>query len=330
MIHHKNLKENYDATNIYSKKLISGKVTATAGIRNPHNLNMVYGHAANRIEILRALEKQNKFKLIWYIIFFVLGAVCLIIEPKSWFYVLDLYVLLFNVDLASRGKLIGVYLGILECFMYVYISYISGLYGEIIKMLAISVPLNIFTIISWTKNIKEQKKKTNKKQDEENTVVIRKLKKSTLIWIPLILAIIYIPSFFGLKALGTNALIFSAGALTLTIFNKILNGLRFKESWLFGIASSMISFGMWIQVMLSSINSSGFNIIELPVILSMLAYLSNSFYGYNMWKSMYRKIAINGGEVLAMRKLKINKIIKLRRQYQKFIWNKKVDISKNS
>ena len=328
MIIHKNLKNNKDDNHNYSRRLIRGNVTATRGVTNPHNLTTVYGHAANRIEVLRALEKQNKFRLIWYTIFFVLGIVCLILEPKSWFYVLDLYVLLFNIDLASQGKLIGVYLGILECFMYVYISYISGLYGEIIKMLAISVPLNVFTIINWSKNLKQQKNK--QKTDDENSVTIRKLNKSTILWVPLILIVIYVPSFFGLKALNTSALIFSAGALTLTIFNKILNGLRFKESWIFGIASSIISFVMWLEVMLSSINTTGFNIIELPVVLSMVACLSNSFYGYSMWKSMYRKIAVNGGEVLAIRKLKIKKIIKLRRQYQKFIWNKEVDTNKNS
>ena len=328
MIHHRNLKEDIDISNKYSRKLISGKVTATAGIRNPHNLSMVYGHAANRIEVLRALEKQNKFRLIWYSIFIILGAVCLFIEPKSWFYVLDLYVLLFNIDLASQGKLIGVHLGILECFMYAYISYVSGLYGEIIKMLAISVPLNIFTVISWTKNLKEQKN-TSYKSDNDSAVIIRKLDKKTLTWLPLILIALYVGSYFGLKALNTSALIFSAGALACSIFNKILNGLRFKESWIFGIISSIISTIMWVEVFIASL-VSGFNIMEIPVILSMIACLTNSFYGYSMWKSMYRKIAVNGGEILAMRKIKINRIIKLRRQYQKLIWNKQIDIQKNS
>lgn len=330
MIHHRNLKQNYDATNQYSRKLINGKVTATAGIRNPHNFSMVYGHAANRIEVLRALEKQNKFRLIWYVSFIFLGIACLFIEPTCWFYVLDLFVILINVDLASQGKLIGIYVGIIECFMYAYICYISGLYGEVIKMFIINVPLNIFTIINWTKNLKEQQKTHYQKNDEENTVVIRKLKKTSIFWIVPTFAALYIASYFGLQLLNTSALMFSAAALACTIFNKILNGLRFKESWSFSIASNIISTGMWIQVMLSGVNSGAISLIELPALLSTFACLANSFYGYSMWKSMYRKIAVNGGEVLAMRKIKINKIIKLRRQYQKLIWNKKIDINKNS
>ena len=330
MIHHKDLQEEFNISKKYSRKLISGKVTATAGIRNPHNFTMVYGPAANRIEVLRALEKQSKFRLIWYSIFFILGLACLIAEPKSWFYVLDLFVLLFNVDLASQGKIVGVYIGILECFMYVYISFISGLYGEVIKMLVINVPLNIFTIINWTKNLKEQKINANKSTKNEKTVIIRKLNKKSILWIAPTLIVLYIASFFGLKLLGTSALIFSAGALACTIFNKILNGLRFKESWIFGIISSIISTGMWATVMFSNINTTGISLMELPVILSMLACLTNSFYGYMMWKSMYRKIAVNGGEILAIRKIKINKIIKLRRRYHKLFWNKEIDTNKNS
>ena len=330
MIHHQNLNEQFNISNKYSRKLISGKVTATAGIRNPHNFTMVYGSAANRIEVLRALEKQSKFRLIWYSIFLILGLVCLILEPKCWFYVLDLYVLLFNVDLASQGKISGVYLGIVECFMYVYISLISGLYGEVIKMLVINVPLNIFTIVNWTKNLKEQKNKPHKNTENNGSVIIRKLNNKSILWIVPAAIAIYAASFFGLKLLGTSALIFSAGALACTIFNKILNGLRFKESWIFSIMSSIISTGMWLQVMLSTIGTTGISLMELPVILGMIACLINSFYGYSMWKSMYRKIAVNGGKILAIRKVNIKRIIKLRRQFNNLRWNREVDVNKNS
>ncbi|MBR2909738.1 MAG: nicotinamide mononucleotide transporter [Clostridia bacterium] len=327
----RNLKEDINISQSYSKRLISGKVTATAGVRNPQTLKMTYGIGANRIEVLRALEKQNKYRLIWYLTFFVLGIVCLILEPKSWFYVLDLYILLFNIDLVSEGKLVGVYIGILECFMYAYICFESGLYGEIIKMLAISVPLNIFTIVSWTKNLKEQKKTSYKKPKEENEdkVIIRKLDKKSFWWLGLIFIAIYTACYFGLYFLNTSALILSAGVLALTLFQKVLNALRFKESWWFSIFSNLIATGMWIQVIIES-SAVGLNLMELPPLFSTLACLSNAFYGYAIWKSMYRKVAVNGGEVLAIRKVKIKKIIKLRRQYQKLVWDKKIDTEKNS
>jgi len=49
-----------------------------------------------------------------------------------------------------------------------------------------------------------------------------------------------------------------------------------------------------------------------------------------MWKAMYRKVAVNGGEIFAKRPVKIKKIIKLRHVYKKLVWNKEVDVSRNS
>ena len=324
---HKNFKENFNISENYSKKLISGKVTATAGIKNPHNLSMVYGAGANRIEVLRALEKQSKFQIIWYAIFIVLALSCLIIEPKSYLYAIDLVILLFNLDLAAKGKLVGIYIGIIECILYSYICFISGLYGEVIKMFVINIPLNIFTIISWSRNLKQQKEVSYKK--EENNIIIRKLNTKTWWWIALIIVVIYTCCFFGLKVLNTSALVFSAGALTCTIFSKVLNGLRYKEGWIFNITLNIISIFMWLQVIIFG-EGSGINLIELPALFAGFACLTNSINGYNLWKSMYRKIAVNGGEILAIRKVKVNKIIKLRRRYQKLVWNKQIDISKNS
>ena len=326
----RNLKEDINISHRYSKHLINGKVTATAGVHNPFTLKELYGAGANRLEVLKALQAQTKIRIIWYIAFFIFGIICLILEPKSWFYVLDLYVLLFNIDLVSEGKLIGVYIGIIECYMYAYICYLSGLYGEVIKMLAISVPLNIFTVISWTKNLREQKKVSySEKKTEEKTVVVRKLNKKSFVWIALLFAAIYVGCYFLLKWLNTSALIFSAGVLGCTLFSKVLSALRFKENWWFSIVSNLIASGMWIQVIIES-SATGLNLLELPALFSTFACLTNAFFGYATWKSLYRKIAVNGGEILAIRRVKINRIIKLRRRYQKLVWDKKIDIQKNS
>ena len=43
-------------SNRYSKGLIRGKVTATAGVRTPEGMLLSYGVGANRYDILRLLE----------------------------------------------------------------------------------------------------------------------------------------------------------------------------------------------------------------------------------------------------------------------------------
>ena len=75
---------------------------------------------------------------------------------------------------------------------------------------------------------------------------------------------------------------------------------------------------------------SGVNLSDLSMTVYYLACFSFDVYAYELWKSMYRKIAVNGGKILAMRKVNIRRIIKLKRQFRSLHWDKKVDMSKNS
>ena len=328
--------KNYyqDDNSTYSQKLIRGKVTATECVHNFDNMKLSYGSiGANRIDVLRALQKENKFRIIWYVVFGVLATVCLGLDFRNWqawFNVADLIILMINIDLVSRGKIVGIYIGLIECFMYIYICYVSGLYGEMIKMCALNIPLNIFAIISWTKSLKDQKKKKYSDAKEESSVVIKKLKAKSYIWIALGSVVLYVGFYFGLKAIGSNALIFSTAVLTLTVFAKILSGLRYKENYLFSLAAGILSTLMWIEVIVTSAKSGSFDYSILLMVLNSLAIVTNDIQGYSIWKAMYRKIAVNGGEVFAMRKMNIKKIVKLRHQYQKLVWNEKVDTEKNS
>jgi len=325
----RNLQEKTHIERNYSQRLINGKVTATAGVRNPETLEMVYGPGANRIEILRLLEKQSKYNIIWYSCFILLAIVAFIIEPKSWLGCIDIIVLLININLVSKGKVLGSYFGILDCIIYSYISFNNGLFGEVIKNCAIFIPMNIFTIISWTININKQKKLSYSDTNKDEGIIIRKLGKKGIIIVSISILALYAGCYFGLRALGTTSLILSAAVFCLSLMYKILSTFRFKECWFFSIISNTLALAMWISVIITSIQS-GATITQFPQVITTLSILTNAFYGYTMWKAMYRKVAVNGGEIFAKRPVKIKKIIKLRHVYKKLVWNKEVDVSRNS
>lgn len=308
----------------YSKGLIRGKVTATAGIRNPNGVLLAYGVGANRYDILKLLEKNSIFKIIWYIVFGLGGIACLIIEPRSYMQVIDLFIVMINVDLVGRGKLAGVYLGIVECLLYSFVSFQSGLYGEIIKMVGISIPLNIYALVNWSKNLK-------KEQSADNEIVIKKLKKKDYIWCAGLFIAILVPSYFFLRLLGTSALVFSTLAFAATILLKVLSAMRYMENWIFSIVADVIGFGMWLYVIIETLVATGtFSMVEFPMLLWYLATITNAIYAYGLWKVMYRRVAVNGRVYLAKRSISINKIAKLRRTYRKLVWNKQLDMAKNS
>ena len=121
----------------YQRNLIKATVATNVGINNTDRIVKMYGASANRVELLTRLRKYSKFTIVWYITFFLLGFVCFAISPSSWFYVIDLYVVMINIDMVARGKLAGMYIGIFECFLYSFNAMQSGLWGEVIKNLAI-------------------------------------------------------------------------------------------------------------------------------------------------------------------------------------------------
>lgn len=310
----------------YNRNLIRSTVSTNIGINNHERLVKVYGKNAGQTELLNRLQKQSKFKICWYIIFIILGLVCLAISPSGWIYVLDLFVIMINIDLVSRGKVIGIVVGIIECFLYAFIALQSHLYGEIVKTLAICVPLNIYSLITW--NLAKRKAKKKKYSNDEEDIVVRKLtKKQKAICISIFILLVGICYCFLRFLLKQNtALILGAISLSTVIAYKILSAKCCMETWIVGIAGDIICLLMWGQTIISS----GFNPSEFTMIIYYLACLTNDINAYGLWKNMYRKVAVNGGFLFAKRKVNIKKIIKLRHQYNDLHWDREVDVNKNS
>lgn len=311
----------------YNRNLIRSTVSTNIGINNTDRLIKVYGKGANRIEILNRLQKQSKFKIYWYIIFIVLGLICLAISPKNWFNVLDLFVVMVNIDLVARGKMSGIVVGIIECLLYSFVCLKSQLYGEIVKMLGICVPLNIYSIISWKLSTRKIQKTKYKKSDDDEITIKKLSKKQMVVYASVFICVVGLCYLLLRFLLGQkNALILGSISLAITILCKVLTAQRFMNSWIVGICGDIICLLMWGQTIIQS----GFNLGELSMIVYYLACLTNDINAYSLWKNMYRKVAVNGGVILAKRKVNIKKIIKLRRRFKGLHWNKAVDVAKNS
>lgn len=322
-------KIKYNRSESYKRNLIRATVADNIGINNKDRLIKTYGSQANRIEVLNRLKKQSKFTIWWFSTFIILGIACIVWDfEASWFNVFDLFFVMINVYLIARGKLIGIYIGILECFVYAFICYRTQLYGEIIKSLLICVPLNFYSVIEWKKTIAERKKdKYAKKQDED--VVIKKMSKFQKTICGISLVVVSVGCYFFLKhVLGqTTALVLSSISLSIIIIGKILTARQFMETYGVFIFSDIIGLAMFIEAFFTL----GMGVDNVSMIIYYLALLLNDIYAFNLWKAMYRKVAINGGGFLfARRKININKIIKLRRQYRNLRWNREVDVNKNS
>ena len=321
---YRNFAENQTIDDKYSRRLIKGKVSATMGINSPTALVSVYGKNANRIELLRMLERESKFKLIWYVLFvsFAITFVCFV--PSSWLACLDLLILLVNIDLVSRGKVSGVYIGIVECLLYAFITLQAGLYGDVFKMIGICIPINIYTIVSWTKNARKLKAQSSKYADSnEADIEIKKLNAKGWVLTLAFSVVLTGLSYLLLKfVLGQKvSLLLNSITLGIMIVYKVLAGARYMESWLFGIVQTIITLCMWVSL----IATGGATIENIPMMAISLSVISNDIYAYNLWKALYRKIAINGSILLNKRPLSIRRVVALKRRFKNMKWNKDVE-----
>lgn len=310
----------------YQRNLIRASVGSSVGINNHDRLISIYGKNADQIEILNKLKKQSKFTICWYIIFVLLGIVCIFIDWRSWIYVLDLYIVMVNIDLIARGKVLGIYIGIVECLLYSYISFTCSLYSEVIKNMLICIPLNILAIVTWTRS--KRKNKVEKYQDNDQDVEVKKMTKKQIlfyaIFATITFVIVYLLTRFVLKQ--KTAVLIGSITLTNTIMTKILNAKGYMQSWIISILGDLLGIVLWSQSLLSN----GIDTTQIPMIIFYIACFTNDVMAYKLWKGMYRKTTVNGGVLLAMRDVKITKIARLKRQYKNLRWNKEVDINKNS
>ena len=312
----------HDLSMNYSRYLIRGNVTGNLGITSAMRYKKIYGEDIDRYDALRMLHRENTFRFWWYLLTALATIVNMIIFPESWLASIEIFILMLNIDFLCRGKVIGIYFGIIDCVFYIVVCALSGLWGEAIRMMAINIPLNIVAIVSWTKNIKSKNNNTNK--EKSSTIDIRKMVPKSYLLYMSILVVSCVGGYFLLGALGTSSLIISSISFGVGIVFKLLSSFRYKEAYYWALISCIIGTALWV----SMIFIEGPQTTIAPTIM-YVANLADAVYGLIFWNGLYREKNINGGKLLAKRKVKIKNIIKLRRMYKDLYFNKKVNYEQN-
>ncbi len=311
--------------NRYKVNLIRASTTGNLGLSNHHRLLAEYKQGSMKPTLVQKLRKESKFTIIWFIIFFLAGVALLVIDPENWLNVLDLFLVMINICLVTKRNVLGIYVGLLEVTLYGIICLFNGFYGEVINAFALYAPLYIYEIISWTISLKKQKKYET---SDDNELLIAKLNRKQAIMYLLSTIGLFIASFLLLKYIikQDSVIIISALSMAVSIIGEIMIAKRYMESYIFLYLAEFTGLMIWVFSMIET----GFTTEGLSMMIYYFATISNNIYGYFLWKDVYKKVAISKGVLLAKRKVKINKIIKLRRQYKNLRWNRDVDVAKNS
>lgn len=311
--------------NRYKVNLIRARTTGNLGYSNHHHVLETYKTDELRPTLIKKLARESKFTIIWFIVFLIAGVALLVLDPANWLNVLDLFIVMINICLVTKRNVLGIYVGLLEVSLYGVICFFSGFYGEVINAFGLYAPLYIYEIISWTASLKKQKKYES---NDANEVAVTKLTKKQYVKYILSLIGIFVGSFILLKYVikQESVLVISAISMAVSIIGEIMIAKRYMESYIFLYLAEFTGLLIWVFSMLET----GFTTEGLSMIVYYFATISNDVYGYFLWKDVYKKVARKYGVIFSKRKVKINKIIKLKRKYQNLKWNRAIDTAKNS
>ena len=170
----------------------------------------------------------------------------------------------------AKGNPFGQVLMIVFSLIYGVISYTFSYYGEMITYLGMTLPMSVFSLVSWLKNPYNG----NKSEVKVNSITAKDTIFMCLIAV-LITAIFY----FILKHFNTANLIPSTLSVTTSFVAVYLTFLRSPYYAIAYAVNDIILIVLWIL-------ASYYDISYISVVVCFVAFLFNDIYGFVSWQKM--------------------------------------------
>lgn len=177
------------------------------------------------------------------------------------------------VVLAAKGNLMTYVFGMYNTFGYAYLSYVNGLFGEVMLNLLFFVPMNAIGFFMW------------RNHRHDGKLAMRQMKLRSLVLIAVICVVGSLALGFGLSFIpAQNSPYIDAITTVLSVVATLLMVRRFKEQWLLYIVLNMFTVALWV---IRTLDGSPDGVL---MIVMWSAYLINAIYGYYTWNKGAREV----------------------------------------
>ncbi len=172
-----------------------------------------------------------------------------------------------SLILAAKGNVWSQILMIIFSILYGIISWQFRYWGEMITYLGMTMPMAIWSTITWIKNPAKN----------GNEVAIQKLKKKHIIGIVILGTITTVLFYHILYVLGTPNIVLSTLSVTTSFIAASLTMLRTSYYALGYALNDIVLIILWV---LASIENPGY----ISVVANFVIFLFNDIYGFISWK----------------------------------------------
>lgn len=190
--------------------------------------------------------------------------------------VLTLFASLVGVTaiiVCAKGNPIGQVLMIIFSLIYAFISYTFAYYGELITYAFMTLPMAVFSLISWLRNPYNGNKAE---------VKVNKISKKETVFMWILAIVVTVIFYYILTAFNTANIVPSTISITTSFLAVYLS---FRRSPYFSVAYAANDVVLIILWTLASF--SDFTYIS--VVVCFIAFLFNDVYSYISWKEMEKR-----------------------------------------
>ena len=175
----------------------------------------------------------------------------------------------------AKGNPIGMTIMVVFCIFYGYISWTFRYYGELMTYVLMSLPMSVFSLVSWLRNPYKGK---------VSEVAVRKLRRRDIIVMLASTVIVTVVFYFILKHFNTANLIPSTFSVSTNFFAVFLMSKRSPYFALAYAANDLVLIVLWILASITDIS-------YISVVICFITFLVNDIYSFINWKRMQKKQA---------------------------------------
>ncbi len=175
--------------------------------------------------------------------------------------------------LCAKGLPIGQIFMITFCVLYTVISYSFAYYGEMITYFAMSLPMAIFSLVTWLKNPFE------KGHAEVKVGRIGRRERWLLVFLAITVTVLF---YFILGYFNTANLLVSTLSVTTSFVAAYLTMRRSPYYALAYTLNDVVLIVLWILASITDIS-------YLSVTFCFVAFIANDLYGFFHWLSMRKR-----------------------------------------
>lgn len=178
-----------------------------------------------------------------------------------------------SLILAAKGNVWAQILMVVFSILYGIISWRFRYWGEMITYLGMTMPMAIWSTITWIKN---------PSKENGNEVAIQKLTRKHIVLLFFFCLVVTGGFYFILRLLNTPNILFSTISITTSFLAASLTMLRSSYYALAYAANDIILIILWIL-------ASKENPVYISVVVNFVIFFLNDMYGFVSWKNRERE-----------------------------------------